>query len=89
MVLAQAFPHEPEDVLADRLIAIRPQAWPNSLMIGFADERLGREGRLLAAASRIYARQLAARPELATFMAQLDRTREIDLGRSRGASVKS
>ena len=41
MILAQAHPHETEDAVVRRLLQIRPQAWPNSRMIGFADERLG------------------------------------------------
>ena len=49
MILAQADPRETEDGVVGRLLQIRPQAWPNSRMIGFADERLGREGRLSAA----------------------------------------
>ena len=81
MVLAQAFPEEPELALVGRLTAIRPQAWPNSRMIGFADERLGRDGRLTAAVSTIYARGLALRPDLAETMVKLDRAREVELGR--------
>src|SRR5271166_2402427 len=46
MVLAQAFPNENEDAIVDRIVRIRPQAWPNSRMIGFADGLLGRNGRL-------------------------------------------
>src|ERR1700735_3285010 len=68
MILAQAHPHEGEAAIAERLIEIRPQAWPNSRMIAFADELLDRDGRLLAATATIYARQLAARPELAEIM---------------------
>ena len=52
MVMAQAFPKDREDSLIDRLTEIRPQAWPNSRMIAFADERLGRNGRLMAAVPR-------------------------------------
>src|SRR5271166_1360780 len=59
MVLAQAFPNENEDAIVDRIVRIRPQAWPNSRMIGFADGLLGRNGRLIAAVSRLYARRLA------------------------------
>ena len=47
MILAQAHPHEDEDELADRLLQNRPQAWPNSRMIMFADELLDRCGRLI------------------------------------------
>jgi len=81
MVMAQAFPDESEEALADRLIAIRPQAWPNARMIGLADERLGREGRLTAAAGGLYARHLAARPVLGEAMTKMDRAREVELGR--------
>jgi predicted protein tyrosine phosphatase len=80
MILAQALPLQSEDAIADRLVVIRPQAWPNSRMIGFADELLGRHGRLSAAVSKIYARRLAGRPELAETMRRLDRAREVELG---------
>ena len=83
MVLAQAFPGDGEDALAERLLEIRPQAWPNSRMIGFADQRLGRAGRLMEAVTRIYARQLARRPELADPMIRMNRGREVELGRRR------
>jgi predicted protein tyrosine phosphatase len=81
MVLAQAFPDEPEAGLVDRLMEIRPQAWPNSRMIGFADKRLGREGRLKAAISRIYTLHLMRRPDLAETFRSLDRAYEVELGR--------
>jgi len=77
MILAQAFDREDEDALAARLQQTRPQAWPNSRMIGFADERLGRGGRLSEAVRKIHARRLAARPELADVMRQLGRGREV------------
>ncbi len=80
MILAQAHPGDSEDAVADRLVAIRPQAWPNSRMIGFADERLGREGRLLAAVSRIYARRLERQPELADLFRRGARGREVEMG---------
>ncbi len=79
MILAQAFAHEDEGAIVDRLVRTRPQAWPNSLMIRFADELLGRGGRLTAAVSEVYARRLAERPELADVMRRLGRAREIEL----------
>jgi predicted protein tyrosine phosphatase len=82
MILAQAFPQLSEAEIVDRLFAIRPQAWPNSRMIGFADELLGRDGRFTAAVAGLYARRLAARPELADTMRRLDRAREVELGLS-------
>ena len=80
MILAQAFPHEEEDAVVGRLLHIRPQAWPNSRMIRFADELLGRDGRLSAAVGRIYAGHLKARPELAETMRSLNRASEVELG---------
>ncbi len=80
MILAQAHPNETEDAVVGRLLKIRPQAWPNSRMVGFADEALGRDGRLLAAVSRIYARRLEAQPELAEMMRRVNRAREVEMG---------
>jgi predicted protein tyrosine phosphatase len=80
MILAQAFPHEAEESIINRLANIRPQAWPNSLMIDFADELLERDGRLTAALDKIYARRLALRPELADTMRGLNRPREVERG---------
>ncbi len=81
MVLAQAYPDDRETALVDRLLEIRPQAWPNSRMIGFADQSLGRHGRLTDAVTRIYAGHLVRRPDLAETMVRLDRAREVELGR--------
>jgi predicted protein tyrosine phosphatase len=79
MLLAQVRPDEDEEAIFRRLQEIRPQAWPNSLMIGFADELLGRGGRMTAALCRLYARQLAARPHLADTMRGLRRAREVEM----------
>jgi predicted protein tyrosine phosphatase len=80
MILAQAHPDEGEDSLADRLLQTRPQAWPNSRMIRFADDLLDREGRLMAATASIYAKQLVKRPDLAEIMRRGNRAREVELG---------
>lgn len=82
MLLAQVYPDEGEDAIMERLHAIREKAWPNLRMIGFADEQLGRGGRLVEAAARLYGRQLAVRPHLAEFMEKAGRAREVELGRS-------
>lgn len=78
MILAQAFDREDEDAVVARLEQTRPQAWPNSLMIGFADQRLARGGRLSEAVRKLHARRLTARPELAEVMRRLGRAREVD-----------
>jgi predicted protein tyrosine phosphatase len=80
MILAQAHPHEGENELAERLLTTRPQAWPNSRMITFADELLDRNGRLSTATASIYTRQLERRPELAEIMRRGNRAREVELG---------
>jgi predicted protein tyrosine phosphatase len=79
MILAQAHPQESEDRIFARILEIRPQAWPNSVMIGFADDLLGRGGRMTEAVRRLYARQLAARPRLADTMRGIGRGREVDM----------
>jgi predicted protein tyrosine phosphatase len=83
-LLAQGHPDESEDRIFEQLAAIRPRAWPNSLMIGFADDLLGRDGRLVAALRRHYGRRLADRPELAITMRGLHRAREVDMAEMPG-----
>lgn len=78
MMLAEAYPDEREDGIVERLTAIRPQAWPNLRMIGFADEILGREGRLKGAVSRLHARQLVRQPHLADTFRRLGRAWEVE-----------
>ncbi len=82
ILLAQAHPDESEASITERVRAIRPIAWPNLRMIGFADELLGRSGRLTAAVGGLYAQSLAGRPDLAEVMSRLDRVREVELGRA-------
>src|SRR5918912_309516 len=77
VMLPEAHPGEDEEAVFRRLQEIRPQAWPNSRMIGFADDLLGRNGRMIAATARLYARQLKARPHLADTMRGLGRAREV------------
>jgi predicted protein tyrosine phosphatase len=78
-LLAQIDPREDEDRLFERVRQIRPQAWPNSLMIGYADDILRRDGRLVAALRRHYGLQLRQRPEIAGWMRNLARDRELDM----------
>jgi predicted protein tyrosine phosphatase len=78
MLLAQAYPDEGEAAILGRLTAIRPQAWPNLRMTEFADEMLGRGGRLSAEVSRLHARQIAEKPHLADTFRRLGRAREVE-----------
>ncbi len=78
-MLAQDAPSEDEDTLFARLRSIRPQAWPNSVMVGHADELLGRGGRLVAALGRHYGHQTRANANWKTWMTELRRTRELEM----------
>jgi predicted protein tyrosine phosphatase len=82
MLLAKAHAQAEEDFIFTRLLEVREKAWPNSLMIGYADEVLGREGRLTAALGRLYARQLERRPEIEDFMRTHGRGGEIEMARA-------
>ena len=59
-----------EPAIFARIRQIRPIAWPNSRMIGFADELLGRQGRLSAALRDHYRLQAPLFPQ---FVAELER----------------
>jgi predicted protein tyrosine phosphatase len=63
-LLLQAHPDVDEDDLLHHIASIRPQAWPNSRMIAFADEILQRDGRLVDALRRFYGRRLRSTPNL-------------------------
>lgn len=78
-LLAQVDPSEDEDVLFARLRQIRPGAWPNSRMVGYADHLLGREGRLVSALCKHYGLQLKLEQKFHDWMTQLGRQREIEM----------
>lgn len=76
-LMAQVHADEAEDRLFARLRQVRPQAWPNSVMIAFADEQLGRGGRLTQALRRHYGIQLQAQPQYRDWMTKLGRGAEL------------
>ncbi|MGV1761845.1 protein-tyrosine phosphatase family protein [Rhizobium sp. P44RR-XXIV] len=78
-LMAQANPDASAEALFERLVTIRPQAWPNSQMIAFADEQLGREGALGKELARHYGRQLKSKPEFRDWMVSLGREAEIEM----------
>ncbi|ACL61872.1 tyrosine phosphatase family protein [Methylobacterium nodulans] len=78
MLLAQAHPDLDEAVVVARVHDLREKAWPNARMIAFADEALGRKGRLSEAVRRLHALQLRVRPHLDGLMRELGRGREVD-----------
>lgn len=77
-LFAQAEPQTPAETLIDRLHAQREKAWPNARMIAFADDILGRDGRLSEAVRRLHALQLRKRPHLDAIMRDLGRGAEVD-----------
>ena len=79
MILAQTHPGEDEEAVFRRLQEIRPQAWPNSRMVGFADELLSRDGRLTEALRRHYGRQIRRFPHFVELMRDLGRGREVEM----------
>ncbi|GGC84350.1 tyrosine phosphatase family protein [Chelatococcus reniformis] len=77
-LLLQDHPQADEGTILARILRVRPQMWPNSRMIAFADELLGRGGRLNAALRRLYGHQVKVRPELAEAIRSYGRGREVD-----------
>jgi predicted protein tyrosine phosphatase len=83
-VLLQAEPELDDETALAHIAAIRPQAWPNSLMIRHADALLGRGGRLLAALGRLYRRQLEANPRFAEPLRTGGRLAEVEMAEAAG-----
>jgi predicted protein tyrosine phosphatase len=77
ILLAEARPETDEDQIFEHIREIRPQAWPNSRMIGVADALLNREGRLVAALRRHYSEQIRLRPDIAEMIARVGRKKEV------------
>jgi predicted protein tyrosine phosphatase len=86
LILAQALPDTPAGEVLGEVLRIRPQAWPNLLMVEIGDALLARGGALVGAAHEAYRLQLEARPQLGEFMLRNGRGREVEAGR-RAASA--
>jgi len=67
ILMAQASPGR-EAALFDALIELRPRAWPNSRMVGLADDLLGCNGRLKAALQEHYRATLTRAPAVAAMI---------------------
>lgn len=78
-LLLQAHPLAEDAAVLAHIGRIRPQAWPNSRMIGFIDTLLRRGGSLVAALPPFYARQLAAMPHFARHLREGGRGAEVDM----------
>ncbi len=78
LMLAQADPERDPDSIMEEIVMMRPNAWPNLRIVEFGDELLGRRGTLIATARRRYREVSQARPEIARFMRDGGRSREVD-----------
>jgi predicted protein tyrosine phosphatase len=82
ILLAQRHPSTEAAIFAE-LRAIRPQAWPNSLMIALADDILGARGCFMRELREHYKTQLRKYPEIGRMMIGLGREREVPFDRLR------
>ncbi len=78
-LLLQAHPGLGDEEVLAHIGSIRRRAWPNSLMIGHADQLLGRGGALVAALGRFYRRQLKANPAFAEPLRSGGRLAELEM----------
>ena len=78
-LLLLADPAAGEDEALAEVAKLRPQAWPNSRIIAFADELLGRRGKLVHALANFYRVVLQARPRLIAELRASGRDAEVDM----------
>ena len=78
LLLMQANPQWSARSALEAIAALRPQAWPNLLILEIGDELLGRNGEIVAAASAIYRRVLERDPEFVEQMIEAGRDREVE-----------
>jgi predicted protein tyrosine phosphatase len=88
ILLAAQDPGRSATDIFEEVLQVRPIAWPSSLMIRLADERLGREGELIKALHSVLERQVMARPDTASLIGSVGRQAEVDAARSRAALVR-
>ncbi len=77
-LLLQDHPESDEETIFARILQVRPQMWPNSRMIGFADDILGRRGRFSAALRKLYGHQCRVRPDIPQMIRMYGRGAEVD-----------
>jgi len=74
---ATAPERSPQEIVAE-IARIRPKAWPNLRMIEIGDGMLGRSGALVRAVRARHRELAASLPQVATFMRDSGRGRELD-----------
>ncbi|SDG02378.1 Predicted protein tyrosine phosphatase [Celeribacter baekdonensis] len=83
IMLAAHEPARSETAIFDQILSIRPIAWPSSLLITLADQRLNRGGRLIEALEAFHTRQVQAAPETAAIIARSGRAAEVAAAKTR------
>jgi predicted protein tyrosine phosphatase len=83
LLIAQALPQLPADLIAAEVLRIRPNAWPNLRVIELGDRLLAMDGELVEAAALIYQKRLGEDPRLATIMRENNRERELQTAAGR------
>ncbi len=78
-LLAEARPEMDEDALFEHIRGDSPAGLADSRMIVFADDLLGRDGRLFAALRRHYSEQMRLRPDLADMIGRVGREKEVQM----------
>jgi predicted protein tyrosine phosphatase len=89
LILAQALPDEPAELILATIHGIREKAWPNLRLIEIGDAMLGRDGTLVRAAYGLYRLQIERRPQLADYMDDGGRGREIRAALALGSSERA
>jgi predicted protein tyrosine phosphatase len=79
LLIAQADPAIPADAIFAEIARLRPQAWPNLLMLEFGEAMLGRRGEIASAVAAQYRRVLAVNPQYGIFIKEVGRGREVAL----------
>jgi predicted protein tyrosine phosphatase len=79
LLLAQAYPaRDAADIFAE-IGRLRPQAWPNLLLLELGEAALGRHGEIVPAVVTQYRRVAEADPSFALFIRDSGRGREVVL----------
>jgi predicted protein tyrosine phosphatase len=82
LLVAQAAPAMPPATIFAELLKIRPQIWPNLRLIEMGDEKLRRNGALVAALRDLYRTQIERDPNWVAEIRAEGRGREINLAYS-------
>jgi predicted protein tyrosine phosphatase len=79
LIMMQANPEWSASDSLEAVVALRPRAWPNLLILELGEALLRRNGEIVAAVGEIYRRVLARDPEFGKQMIDAGRMREISI----------